>query len=67
MATAKKTASGNWRVLAYTGKGADGKRRYKSFTAPTKKEAELLAAQYMMQEEAREKTGMTVGEQLPGT
>ena len=35
-----------WRVLAYDGTGADGKRRYKSFTAESKKAAELMAAQY---------------------
>ena len=46
MASAKKLPSGNWRVSLYIGKGADGKRLYKSFTAPTKKEAEFLAAQY---------------------
>jgi len=45
MATARKMKSGNWRCLAYVGM-KDGKRQYKSFTAPTKKEAELLAAQY---------------------
>ena len=43
MASAKKLKSGNWRCLAYIGKDKEGKRLYKSFTAPTKKEAELLA------------------------
>ena len=46
MATARKLPSGMWRVLAYDGTGADGKRRYKSFTAESKKAAELMAAQY---------------------
>ena len=46
MATAKKLPSGNYRVRAYIGKDADGKPQYKSFTAPTKKEAEFLAAQF---------------------
>ena len=44
MAKAKKLPSGNWRVQVYdkiTGK-------YKSFTAPTKKEAEYKAAEYLM-------------------
>ena len=40
MATAKKLPSGKYRCLVYTGKGTDGKREYKSFTADTKKEAE---------------------------
>lgn len=46
MATARRLASGNFRVRVYIGKNADGKPQYKSFTAPTKKEAEFLAAQY---------------------
>lgn len=46
MAKAKKLPSGSWRCLAFAGTGADGKRKYKSFTADTKKEAELLAAQF---------------------
>lgn len=46
MANAKKLPSGSWRVLVYTGKTADGKRQYQSFTAPTKKQAEYLAAEY---------------------
>lgn len=44
MAKAKKLPSGNWRVQVYnknTGK-------YKSFTAPTKKEAEYKAAEYSL-------------------
>ena len=46
MAKAKKLPSGSWRVRVYDGKDANGKNIYKSFTAATKKEAELLAAQY---------------------
>lgn len=49
MATAKKLPSGSYRCLVYDKTGADGKRKYKSFTAPTKKEAEYLAAQYLME------------------
>lgn len=45
MTKAKKLPSGNWRACLYLGQ-SNGKRRYKSFTAPTRKEAELLAAQY---------------------
>lgn len=48
MATAKKLPSGSWRILVYSHTDQDGKRRYKSFTAPTKKEAEFLAADYQM-------------------
>ncbi len=46
MASAKKLPSGKWRVLLYTGADEQGKRKYKSFTADSKKEAEFLAAQY---------------------
>ncbi len=48
MATAKKLPSGSWRVNQYIGKDVDGKRKYKSFTADTKKEAEFLAAEYVL-------------------
>ena len=65
MAKAKKLSSGNWRCLAYIGKDKNGKRKYKSFTAPTKKEAELLALSYEPSEEERPKSSVkeyTLGE-----
>ena len=43
MATAKKLPSGNWRVRVYD-KKAD---KYMSFTASTKKQAELMAVEYL--------------------
>lgn len=47
MEKAKKLPSGSWRCRAsYT--GADGKRHRESFTAPTKKEAEYMAAEFQM-------------------
>lgn len=46
MATAKKLASGNWRVRVFIGKDKNGKQIIKSFTAPTKREAERLAADF---------------------
>lgn len=46
MAKAKKLKSGSWRCLAYDYTDSLGKRHYESFTAPSKKEAELLAAQF---------------------
>ena len=46
MANAKKLPSGNWRALA--GKTINGKTIYKSFTAPTKKEAEYMAAEWQV-------------------
>lgn len=44
----KKNAlpSGNIRIQVFDYKDADGKKHYKSFTAPTKAEAQLLAAQW---------------------
>jgi len=48
MATAKRLLSGNWRVLVYAGKSSDGKRQYKSFTDPNKKQAEYAAAEFAL-------------------
>lgn len=45
---AVKLPSGNWRVNQYIGKDKQGKRQYKSFTASSKKEAEYLAADYLL-------------------
>jgi len=47
MANAKKLPSGSWRVRAYVGKDKDGKKLYRSFTAPTKQQAELEAAKFI--------------------
>ena len=52
MATAKKLPSGSWRVQAYAGKDANGKRIIKSFTAPSKKKAEFMASQYVLNKPA---------------
>ncbi len=46
---AKKLPSGNWRVNAFIGRDSTGKQIRKSFTAPTKKEAEFLASQYLVE------------------
>lgn len=62
MATAKKLPSGNWRVLVYTGTSS-GKRQYKSFTAPTKKQAEYDAALFGVRRK-RVDTALTVGEAI---
>ncbi len=47
MATAKRLPSGNYRCRVFVGK-EDGKSKYKSFTAGTKKEAERMATMYLM-------------------
>lgn len=46
MAKAKKLPSGRWRTRLFIGYGVDGKAKYKSFTADTKKESEYLANEY---------------------
>lgn len=55
MATAKKLPSGSYRCLIFD-KIENGKRKYKSFTAPTKKEAEYLATQYIMEKEEKSRS-----------
>lgn len=52
MASAKKLPSGSWRVRIYDGIDAAGRKIYKSFTAPTKKQAEFLAAEYAAKKKA---------------
>ena len=61
MPKAKMLPSGSWRARAYLGKDDCGKKIYKSFTAPTRKEAELLAAQAAVHRH-RAKDTLTVGE-----
>lgn len=63
MAKAKKLPSGSWRVLLYEGKDANGKRKYSSFTAPTKKQAEFLAAEFAAKKKSAVEK-MTVGEAI---
>ena len=43
MPTARKLPSGSWRVRMFSHTDADGKKHYRSFTAPTKREAEHMA------------------------
>ena len=52
MATARKTPSGNWRCLVYDYTDENGKRKYRSFTGPTKRAAELAAAKYANSEKS---------------
>lgn len=67
MAKAKKTPSGKWRTLVYDYTDGLGKRRYRSFTATTKKESEYLASQFLMEKERNgvsDYYNITVGEML---
>lgn len=64
MATAKKLPSGHWRVNLFVGKESDGKRKYKSFTAVTKKEAEYMAAQYNLERKENKAHKLTLREAI---
>ena len=44
MPTAKKLPSGSWRCRVYVGRSPEGKKLYRSFTAATRKQAEMDAA-----------------------
>lgn len=45
---AHRLPSGNYRFSVYLGKDENGKRIYKSFTAPTKREAQYMAQAYKL-------------------
>lgn len=62
MGKAKILPSGNWRCRAYIGKDKDGKKVYKSFTAPTRKEAELMAAQAAVCGKTEDTETITIGQ-----
>lgn len=50
---ARKTKSGSWRVRVYDYTDAAGKKHVKSFTAPTKAGAELMAAEFARTKKSR--------------
>ena len=64
MAKAKKLKSGSWRCLVYDYTDSDGKRHYESFTAPTKKEAEYLAAEFSLNKKQLYRSDKTFGQAL---
>lgn len=64
MAKAKKLPSGNWRVNQFIGTKPDGKKQFKSFTAPTRKEAEYMAASYLVGKREAVHKPITVGEAI---
>ena len=51
MPNARKLPSGNYRVQIYIGTNDEGKRVYKSFTASTKRAAEILASEWLVSSE----------------
>lgn len=69
MPNAKKLPSGNWQVKVYSHtEYVDGKlkRIRKSFTAPTKAEAEYQAALFKRQNKRKEKYQITLSDALDG-
>lgn len=57
---AKKQPSGNWKVRVYDYTDEKGKKHYRAFTAPSKKEAELLAAEFSNGKKVSENRDMTL-------
>ena len=66
MATAKKLPSGAYRVRVYSHTDGQGKKHYESFTADTKKGAELAALEWKNKKDRHERTNMTVHEAIEG-
>lgn len=67
MATAKKLPSGQWRALVYSHtETVNGKQKriYESFTAPTKKKAEYMAAEYALNKKRNKALKITVIEAI---
>jgi len=60
MATAKKLPSGSWRVRVYSHSSPGGKKHYESFTASTKREAEMLAAKFAADNDRKRVEDLTV-------
>ena len=56
MATARVLPSGMWRCLVFVGMDESGKRKYKSFTASTKNEAELQAKLFLNDPSSKKNT-----------
>ena len=66
MANAHRLPSGSWRCQVYAGKNSSGKHQYRSFTAPSKKEAEFAALEFSLhrKEICRDATNMTLDEAM---
>lgn len=64
MAKAKKLPSGKWRTQIYIGKDETGKRLYKSFTASTRRQSELMAAEYAASNHGTPIADLTLGQAM---
>lgn len=65
MAKARRLASGAWNVSVYS-HTENGKRKYESFTAWTKQEAELKAAEYKANKSRLDRSDLKVCEAIDG-
>lgn len=65
MPEAHQLKSGSWNAQVFVGLDENGKRIRESFTAPTKWEAEKLAAEYIVNGMKR-KAGLTVADAVDG-
>ena len=63
---ARKLPSGNFRARVFDHTDVSGRKHYVSFTAPTKKEAEKLANQYIMNKERLSRADLSVAEAVDG-
>ena len=66
MATAKKTPSGMWKCRVYSHTTPDGHKHYKAFSAPTKAEAESMAARFSGSRTRTRRGDLTVSEAING-
>lgn len=57
----EKLKSGNWRCKVYLGTDENGKKLFKSVTAPTKKEAIAKAAELALDDKKLQQSKLTVG------
>lgn len=64
MATAKRLPSGSYRCRIYSYTDSNGKKHYESFTAPTKAQAEQLAAQFANSADKKRAADITVSEAI---
>ena len=65
MPNAKRLPSGMYRCRAYSHKDANGKKHYKSFTAPTSEEAEFMAVEFKMNKRVEnDSSSWTLGEAI---
>lgn len=60
MAKAKRLPSGSWRCRVYSHTNSQGIKQYESFTAPTKQQAEMMAAKFANDNDRRRNEDITV-------